>query len=147
MNMIEVITEAYEDIYSYFKEYVKSNSIYSPAITKQAPEELNISPLIILRQYDTYLTDSTLRKGNKEKKNRIVLEVEIYSTDIIKDDKKIAKQKVINELIALVDDVLGDYYNLNLDSSKTIPNIDTNINRHRMQYSSVIDINKKLYRR
>lgn len=126
------MTNIYNNIFQYAKEYITTNSIYNPYVLKATPEESKVFPLVIITQRNDYLKDETLKKT--EKQNVLSYEIEIFARDT-----SVNRQTIIEELVKLVNDVFEDDIGFRRTQASPIPNIDLSVDRFVLEYEGVFD--------
>lgn len=126
------MTNIYNNIFQYAKEYITTNSIYNPYVLKATPEESKVFPLVIITQRNDYLKDETLKKT--EKQNVLSYEIEIFARDT-----SVNRQTIIEELVKLVNDVFEDDIGFRRTQASPIPNIDLSVDRFVLEYDGVFD--------
>lgn len=132
-------------MYQYSKEYIQSNSKYSPAVSKTTPQEINQFPLVVIPECKLILKDETLK--HKEKEYRLIFDIELYSTDKSVGSKKVARQSIIAELEKLIYEVFEEHYLMRVAEPKSTPNIDRNVDRLYMRAEATINEKKIIFRR
>lgn len=132
-------------MYQYAKEYIQSNSKYSPAVLKTIPQEINQFPLVVIPECKLILKDETLK--HKEKEYRLIFDIELYATDKSVGSKKVARQSIIAELEKLIYDVFEEHYLMKVAEPKPTPNIDRNVDRLYMRAEATINEKKIIFRR
>lgn len=132
-------------MYQYSKEYIQSNSKYSPAVLKTTPQEINQFPLVVIPECKLILKDETLK--HKEKEYRLIFDIELYSTDKSVESKKVARQSIIAELEKLIYEVFEEHYLMRVAEPKSTPNIDRNVDRLYMRAEATINEKKIIFRR
>lgn len=132
-------------MYQYSKEYIQSNSKYSPAVLKTTPQEINQLPLVVIPECKLILKDETLK--HKEKEYRLIFDIELYSTDKSVGSKKVARQSIIAELEKLIYEVFEEHYLMRVAEPKSTPNIDRNVDRLYMRAEATINEKKIIFRR
>lgn len=132
-------------MYQYTKEYIQSNSKYSPAVLKTTPQEINQLPLVVIPECKLILKDETLK--HKEKEYRLIFDIELYSTDKSVGSKKVARQSIIAELEKLIYEVFEEHYLMRVAEPKPTPNIDRNVDRLYMRAEATINEKKIIFRR
>lgn len=132
-------------MYQYSKEYIQSNSKYSPAVLKTTPQEINQFPLVVIPECKLILKDETLK--HKEKEYRLIFDIELYSTDKSVESKKVARQSIIAELKKLIYEVFEEHYLMRVAEPKSTPNIDRNVDRLYMRAEATINEKKIIFRR
>ena len=133
--------DIYDEIFEYAKEYIETNSSYTPIVLEDTPQQEGIFPLVIIKHYNDNLVDENLDKTDQRFK--INYEIEIYSID----KENIPKQEIRKELIKLVNEVFDEYYGFTRRGNINIPNIDLNVDRQQMKYSGKLDEKNIIYRR
>ena len=126
------MTNIYNNIFQYAKEYITTNSIYNPYVLKATPEESKVFPLVIITQRNDYLKDETLKKT--EKQNVLSYEIEIFARDT-----SVNRQTIVEELVKLVNDVFEDDIGFRRTQASPIPNIDLSVDRFVLEYEGVFD--------
>lgn len=132
-------------MYQYSKEYIQSNSKYSPAVLKTTPQEINQFPLVVIPECKLILKDETLK--HKEKEYRLIFDIELYATDKSVSSKKVARQSIIAELEKLIYEVFEEHYLMRVAEPKSTPNIDRNVDRLYMRAEATINEKKIIFRR
>lgn len=94
--------------------------------------------------FEIELDDETLKYG--ERKYKIEFEIEIYTTDKTVENKKIARQTIIEELESLVYEVFEEHYRFKGKKPDRRPNADINVSREAIQFEGKIK-NNIIYRR
>ena len=132
-------------MYQYSKEYIQSNSKYSPAVLKTTPQEINQFPLVVIPECKLILKDETLK--HKEKEYRLIFDIELYATDKSVGSKKVARQSIIAELEKLIYEVFEEHYLMRVAEPKPTPNIDRNVDRLYLRAEATINEKKIIFRR
>ena len=73
-------------------------------------------------------------------------EIEIYAIDKTVENKKIAKQTIIEELESLIYEVFEQHYRFKGNEPQVRPNADINVSREAIQFEGKIK-NNIIYRR
>lgn len=135
--------DVYDEIFDYADNYIKSQSVYSPAVLETPPEEINTfpSPLVVIQEVNNPLEDEDLEKGDQQ--YQIEYEIKLYATD----KGSVPKQVIIQELKKLVNDVFDVHYGMYRRACIPTPNADRNVDRLYMRYNAIIDESKTIYRR
>lgn len=129
--------ELYEQIFIDLKTYLLEASEYSPTISKAIPNEMNISPLIVMDRPESIFSDENLKKGDL--KLKYTFEVNIYTKDKTKSSQLVNKNVIGMELRELVDKVMFEDYGMSRITDRTIPNLDANILRIFLRYECLFD--------
>lgn len=107
---------------------------------KDTPPDIKF-PLVIIKQTKDTLYDENLNKTDQ--RYNLAFEIEIYT----KNNKKITKQIIADELQNLINDVFDVHYGMNRRTNRPLPNIDADVYRWGMKYTAKIDEFKRIYRR
>lgn len=132
----------YNSMLQVAREYIQSNSEYSPYVLPTTPENSKIFPLVIIEQANDPLHSETLDK--KEQKFRMVFEINIFTQDKTPTDKTV----IAEELTELVNDVFEEQFGMRRTNNAPIPNIDDSVYRKHLIYRGIYDIEQnKMYDR
>ena len=134
----------YDNIFEYAKKYIEKNSIYSPKVSKTAPTESKIFPLVVIPECKIIIADETLKYG--EQKYNLIFDIEIYATDKTIEKKRIARQTIISELQQLIYDVFEEHYKMLGEEPQPRPNADLNVAREEIKFTAKVK-NNIIYRR
>lgn len=134
------LAELYDDIFAYAKEYIQTNSDYNPYVLKDTPEDGEIFPLIIIREYKDTLYSENLKKT--EQKEYLIYEIEVFS-----NDNQTARQEIVKELVGWVNDVFENMLGFRRTENRPIPYIRDNVSRQYMLFKAIYDKEQhKIYR-
>lgn len=139
--------DIYDTIFQSAKKYIEEKSIYSPKVSKNAPTESKIFPLVVIPECKVILDKETLNtKSDKEKEYKIIFDVEIYATDKTVGTKKIARQTIIHELQQLIYEVFEQENGMLGKEPQLRPNADINVARQGIEFTGRLK-NNVIYRR
>lgn len=139
--------DIYDTIFQSAKKYIEEKSIYSPKVSKNAPTESKIFPLVVIPECKVILDKETLNtKSDKEKEYKIIFDVEIYATDKTVGTKKIARQTIIHELQQLIYEVFEQENGMLGKEPQPRPNADINVARQGIEFAGRLK-NNVIYRR
>lgn len=123
----------YDEIFSAFKEYIVSNSEYSPRVIKFATQQSTYFPLITCFLSDD--KDNVRTQGRVDSSNKYYFTIDIYT----QDSGKIASYIINQELRKLTNKFFGELLGLVKTQDKPTPNLDTNVLRRTIYYQCDID--------
>lgn len=131
--------DVYDKIYHILRNYLQTESQFNPIVTKEAQMQSDKFPLVVITEENNSFSVGTTKL--EETRSKVEYEINIYTTDTIKNNKTISKIKIAKELKELIDNLM----NCNLKMRRTLcrptPNLDINIYRVTMRYSSNINDN------
>lgn len=123
-----------DKVYDTLKLYLQNKSSYSPYVLKRALKESDKFPLVTLEEIDNVQTGGTTKTRIRELTSKIEFEINIYAIDKSSGSKIIAAPEISNELKALVDKVMTNYFQFTRTVCKPTPNLDDTIYRVTMRY-------------
>lgn len=134
------LAELYDEIFAYAKEYIRANSNYNPYVLKDTPEDGELFPLVIIREYKDTLYSENLKKT--EQKEYLIYEIEVFS-----NDNQTARQEIVKELVGLVNEVFENNLGFRRTENRPIPYIRDNVSRQYMLFKAIYDKEQhKIYR-
>lgn len=130
--------EKYDQIYDEYKEFIETNSIYSPRVAKSYTNKSSYFPIV-----------TCMLSNNTDTENCTIDKLEYYEAfyftiDIYTKDKtqganiKVASQVINDELSKLTIKFFGEKLNMYKTLNKPTPNMDTSIMRRTQQYQCLI---------
>ena len=131
--------ELYDKIYKILKDFLTAESAYKPIVTKLPQKQSNKFPLVVITEEDNAYLEGTTRF--EETRSKVDYEINIYTTDMAIDDKKISRLEVAKELKGLVDNVMNCNLKMRRRSCRPTPNLDKEIYRITMRYSASVNDN------
>lgn len=129
-----IVEDVFENIiYPNLKDYVETNSIYSPKITKKRPQESKIFPIVPVRLLYSKNSYNNLSYG--EETYTLGIEIDIYSIDI----GNVSKRTICNEITKIINDFFKENYRLTIKNVIDAPNADSNIQRNNIRITGKLD--------
>lgn len=126
-----------EKIFPELKEYVETNSIYSPLVTKVYTEQSKVFPIVTVQLSSEKQVFNNLTWGEKTYPFRIYINV--YSNDRVIEDTKVSKIAVTDEISELVENYFNESCKVSLSREDDIANIDINIRRNLIIVNGILD--------
>ena len=126
-----------EKIFPELKEYIETNSIYSPLVTKVYTEESKVFPIVTVQLIREKQIFNNLTYGERTYPFRIYINV--YSNDRVIEDTKVSKIAVTDELSGLVENYFNESCKVSLSREDDIANIDGNIRRNFIEVEGILD--------
>lgn len=137
------MVDIYQQVFDKVKTDLLSLSEYEPLIVKTAPSATSKFPLVEIVESQNVLQYETLDK--KEQLDRLTYTINVYAQD---NKNKVSKVVIAEELVAIIDDVMSDYFGMDRTNCQRIPNLDTNVYRMLLTYNCSVDKDKLIiYRR
>ena len=134
--MLESIQKLYDDFFKEIKSYLSLNSIYSPYIFKNEPEE-KLFPVVIIKELPRTFRYTTLK--HTDIIYYFSLEINIYAMQ----KGSVSAMTIADELTNLIEKYFYDNYKMRTKISKNIPNIDTSVIRNLIQIKCKVDTKYK----
>lgn len=129
-----IVEEVFENIiYPNLKDYVETNSIYSPKITKKRPQESKLFPIVPVRLLYSKNSYNNLSYG--EETYTLGIEIDIYSIDI----GNVSKRTICNEITKVINDFFKENYRMTIKNVIDAPNADSNIQRNNIRITGKLD--------
>lgn len=125
------------ELYPDLKEYLDTNSIYSPTLVKRYTGESKVFPLVTMLLYRTSRNYTTLTYGENTYDFRI--EIDVYANDMEIDGDKVSKRIIGNEITKHIVDFFDSYYTVSILVKYDTVNMDGNIYRNNVRISGVLD--------
>ncbi len=119
------------------KEYVETNSIYKPHVTKAMPQiskEFPIVPTKLLSVKNKY---GNLNYG--EETYSFGIEINVYAQDKTINGKKVSKRTICNEVTSHVVEYYKTNYRVTIKTELDVPNVDSNVHRNIIRITGVLD--------
>lgn len=126
-----------EKIFPELKEYVETNSIYSPLVTKVFTEQSKVFPIVTVQLSREKQIFNNLTWGEKTYPFRIYINV--YSNDRVIEDTKVSKIAITDEISELVETYFNESCKVSLTREDDIANIDINIRRNLIIVEGILD--------
>ena len=124
-------------IFPELKNYVETNSIYSPLVTKIYTEQSKVFPIVIVELTREREIFTTLTYGEKRYPFRI--DINVYSNDKTIDNTKVSKIVITDEISDLIETYFNDSCKVSISRQDDIANIDGNIRRNFIRVEGILD--------
>ena len=131
--------DVYDKIFQVLKKFLQEESKYKPFVTKLAQKQSDKFPLVVITEEDNAYLVGTTRF--EETRSRVDYEINIYTTDMAIDGKKVSKLEVAKELKELVDNVMNCNLKMRRRSCRPTPNLDKDVYRITMRYTATVNDN------
>ena len=119
------------------KEYVESNSIYSPLVTKVYTEQSKVFPIVVVQLVRERQVFNTLTWGEKTYPFRI--DINVYSNDKPINNTKVSKITITDEISDLIETYFNENYKVSISRHDDIANIDGSIRRNLIEIEGILD--------
>lgn len=126
-----------EKFFPELKEYVETNSIYSPLVTKVSTEQSKVFPIVTARLVTERQKFGNLTYGEKRYSFRIYIDV--YSNDKSINNTKVSKITITDEISDLIETYFNETCKVSLSRDDDIANIDGTIRRNLIRVEGIID--------
>ena len=126
-----------EKIFPELKEYVETNSIYSPLVTKVYTEQSKVFPIVTVHLVNERQVFGNLTWGERRYPFRI--HVNIYSNDKTINNTKVSKIAITDEISELVETYFNESCKISVSREDDIANIDGNIRRNLIIVDGILD--------
>lgn len=138
MIYIDIVQNVFnEKIYPELKEYIETNSLYNPLVTKSKPtisKRFPIIPVKLLTYNNKY---NNLSYG--EETYRFGIEVDINCQDKQIDDKQVSRRTICEELIELTMKYFKNNYRVRIRVNPNAINTDERVHRAIIRITGIID--------
>ena len=138
MIYIDIVQNVFnEKIYPELKEYIETNSLYNPLVTKSKPtisKRFPIIPVKLLTYNNKY---NNLSYG--EETYRFGIEIDINCQDKQIDDKQVSRRTICEELIELTIQYFKNNYRVRIRVNPNAINTDERVHRAIIRITGIID--------
>lgn len=137
--------EYYDKIFRELKQYIESNSIYSPKVVKKNNNKAAYFPTIVCMLSNLTFTDS-ITTDKRESYNQYFITTDIYTKNKVVDGKTIASDIINQEISNLV----LEYFkmrNLRVTLCQPTPNLDIEVDRRTIRAQCMINNYGNIIRR
>lgn len=124
-------------IFPNLKEYVETNSIYSPKVTKRMPQESKVFPIVPVKLLPVTNKYNNLNYG--EETYTFKIEINIYAEEKTINNVQISKRTICNEITNKVVEYFKNNYHVTIKTELDALNIDINIQRNIVRISGKLD--------
>lgn len=119
----------FNSLYLEYKEFIESNSQYSPRVVKDFTYKSSHFPVVDFKHDNSVETEDRTLDGIEYYDN------ESFSVTIYAQDKgNISRNVIIDELVNLTHIFFGLKYNMQRSYCRNLPNLDANVGRKIMKY-------------
>ena len=126
-----------EKIFPELKEYVETNSIYSPLVTKVYTEQSKVFPIVAVQMPNERQKFGNLSYGERRYPFRIYINV--YSNDKSINNTKVSKITITDEISDLIETYFNESCKVSLSRDDDIANIDGTIRRNLIRVEGIVD--------
>ncbi len=130
--MLKDIQKLYDVIFKDLKEYLLTNSKYSPYVFQNEPED-KLFPLVVMKQREIYGDYTTLNYTDYI--YPMNFNINIYAIQY----NNISNITVSNELCDLIETFFNSNYRMKVKTDRNVENIDMNVHRALIKVSCQID--------
>lgn len=133
-----VIDSIFEnDIFPDLKEYVTTNSIYSPKVTKKQALDSNTFPIVTVKLLPVTNKYNNLTYG--EETYTFGIDINIYAQEKTINTTKYAKKTVCDEVTNKIVEYFKNNFHVTIKVEYDILNIDSNVHRNNVKISGKLD--------
>ena len=126
-----------EKIFPELKEYIETNSNYSPLVTKVYTEQSKVFPIVTVQLVRERQVFGNLTWGERRYPFRI--NINVYSNDKTINNTKVSKIAITDEISELVETYFNESCKVSLNREDDIANIDGNIRRNIVIVEGILD--------
>jgi hypothetical protein len=126
-----------EKFFPELKNYVETNSIYSPIVTKVYTEQSKVFPIVTVQLVRERQIFNNLTYGEQTYPFRI--DINVYSNDKTINNTKVSKKTITDEISDVVIDYFDSNYKVSITRQDDIANIDGNIRRDLIRIDGILD--------
>ena len=124
-------------IYPELKDYIESNSLYDPLVTKSKPTVSKRFPIIPVKLLTYNNKYNNLSYG--EETYRFGIEIDINCQDKQIDDKQVSKRTICEELTELTIQYFKNNYRVRIRVNPNAINTDERVQRSIIRIMGIID--------
>lgn len=129
-----IVDEVFRDIiYPKLKNYVETNSIYSPLVTKRKTESSKKFPIVPVKLLPVTNMYNNLSYG--EETYTFGIDINIYAVD----SGNVSKRTICDEVTGKVVDFFKNTYHVIIRLRPDVPNTDDNVLRHNVRITGKLD--------
>lgn len=138
MIYIDIVQNVFnEKIYPELKEYIETNSLYNPLVTKSKPTVSKRFPIIPVKLLTYNNKYNNLSYG--EETYRFGIEIDINCQDKQIDDKQVSRRTICEELIELTMQYFKNNYRVRIRVNPNAINTDERVHRAIIRITGIID--------
>lgn len=127
----------YEKIYPEMKQYVETNSIYSPIVTKKYTTQSKQFPIVPSKLLPVTNQYNNLSYG--EETYTFGIDVNVYSTDKTINGKKISGETICKEVTDKVVEYFKTNYYVTIKVELAVINVDSSVHRNNIKITGKLD--------
>lgn len=133
-----IVETIFEDIiYPKLKEYVETNSLYSPKVTKKQVQDSKIFPIVPVKLLPIENQYNNLNYG--EQTYTFGIDINVYSQDQEIDEKIVAKKTICDEVTRKITEFFEKTYHVTIRIEYDLLNIDSTVHRNNVRISGKLD--------
>lgn len=133
-----IVEQIFEKIiFPKLKEYVETNSIYSPLVTKAMPQESKKFPIVPVKLLPVENTYNNLNYG--EETYTFGIDINVYSDDKTIDETKVSKRTICNEITEKIITYFKTNFHVTIRTELDVLNVDSNIHRNNIRITGKLD--------
>lgn len=126
-----------EKIFPELKQYIETNSKYSPIVTKVYTEQSKKFPIVTVQLVRERQVFGNLSYGERRYPFRV--NINVYSNDKTINNTKVSKIAITDEISELVETYFNESCKISLNREDDIANIDGNIRRNIIIVDGILD--------
>lgn len=126
-----------EKFFPELKNYVETNSIYSPIVTKVYTEQSKVFPIVTVQLVRERQIFNNLTYGEQTYPFRI--DINVYSNDKTINNTKVSRKVINDEIVGLVEEYFNSNYKISISEQLDLANIDGNIRRDFIRVEGILD--------
>ena len=129
-----IVENIFENIiYPKLKQYVESNSIYSPLVTKKKPLESKKFPIVPVKLLPVENEYNNLNNG--EETYSFGIDINVYAIE----NGNESKRTICNEVTSKIVEFFKATYHVKIRTELDIPNVDNNVHRNHVRITGKLD--------
>lgn len=133
-----IVDDIYKTIiYPGLKEYIITNSVYSPSVTKVYTEQSKVFPIVTVSLSRVINNYGNLSYSEENYPFRI--DINVYANDKTINNSKTSKITIADEISDLVETYFKNNYRVTVNRQDDLENIDGTIRRNFIRISGVLD--------
>lgn len=133
-----IVENLFEDtIFPNLKEYIETNSIYSPLLTKALPQESKKFPIVPVRLLPVTNKYNNLSYG--EQTYTFAIDINVYAQDKTIDGKRISGRTICNEVSNKIVDYFANNLHVTIRTELDVPNVASDIHRNNIKITGKLD--------
>ncbi|MBS7020362.1 MAG: hypothetical protein KH135_00610 [Firmicutes bacterium] len=133
-----IVENLFEDtIFPNLKEYVETNSIYSPLLTKAMPQESKKFPIVPVRLLPVTNKYNNLSYG--EQTYTFAIDINVYAQDKTVGSKRISRRTICNEVSNKIVDYFANNFHVTIRTELDVPNVVSNVHRNNIKITGKLD--------